>query len=233
MRNNIDSKDVLNRKIVIELRFNSDPTFLDMKGRLVSEIAALESYFTEWKIGETIELTDHKEPNEVRHIVRMSIDRLSFISSSITSIDDYFNKFEKIYKLINKYFTDLTILRIGCRIQGTYKTSSSDFNTILENFSNTLPKNIFIDGFPINDLRFKLDYQNGTYNIGPIQENDIFVRTNFSYKDRVEGAGIGIDTDNFLLKNSSVDLNNISKIKDVFVASLSVEKTLLSNLKEF
>lgn len=233
MKDNIDLRDVLNRKIIIEIRFNADPNFLDNKGRLVSDISASESYFTEWKIGDSIELTDNVERSEVRNIVSIHIDRLTFISSSITSIDDYFTRFKKIYNLLNKYLNNLNILRIGCRIQGTYKTSSSDFDTILNNFSDTLPKNVFIDDFPVKDLHFKLVYQNGTYTIGPIQEDDIFVRTNFIYKDRIEDVGIAIDTDNFLLKSPSVDLNNIGQISDVLVASLAVEKTLLNNLKEF
>lgn len=233
MQDNIDSRDVLNRKIIIELRFRAEPTFLDNKGTLISKISAMEKNLTEWSIGENISLTDHKDPNEVRSTVNVGIDRLALICTSISSINDYFNRFEKLYKLINETFEDLTILRIGCRIQGTYKTKSNDFNEVFKRFSSSLPSAMLVDDFPAKDIKIKLDYQNGTYEVGPVQENDPFVRNNFLYAERQEGTGVGIDTDNYLLINSGINLNDIKKIKDVFIASLSVEKTLLDNLKEF
>lgn len=124
------------------------------------------------------------------------------------------------------------ITRIGCRIQGSYKVKSQKFEQILESFKKAFPSTIFLEDFPSNDLMFRLNYNNGMYTIGPIKENDDFLKKEFPFQDRNNSIGIGIDTDNYLLKTNGNELKD-TKIKDVLVASLAVEKSLFEKMKDF
>ena len=82
-------------------------------------------------------------------------------------------------------------------------------------------------------ILFQNIYKNGMYSIGPAKDkDDSFVLQTFDISYRKKHVGVAIDTDNYLTNEN----NNISEkqaIKDVFVLSLSVEKDLYSNLKDF
>jgi len=82
-------------------------------------------------------------------------------------------------------------------------------------------------------LRLQIVYQNGNYHLGPVQENDPFLEREFKNPDRNNSVGIGLDTDNYLSKTDKTNINGKAKIKDVIIASLAVEKSLVENLKEF
>jgi hypothetical protein len=235
MKNNVDSSLILNRKIVIELRFTPVPRFLDLKGTLIEKINLLKIIGTSfWGIGDSaIKVSDSNDDNLERTRIHVEINRLSLISTRIDSIESYFSSFQKIHKVVEETLGDLDINRIGCRIQGTYKTKSKDFANILSNFKNSFPEQVLISDFPVKDMRFQLNYQNGQYHIGPVQENDQFLIMQFPYPERNNNVGVAVDTDNFLLKTKNEELNQISKIKDVFTASLAVEKSLVSNLSNF
>ena len=235
MKNNLESSLILNRKIIIELRFNPVPKFLDLKGTILDKINSLNIVdVADWSIGESaLKVADNNQDELIKKIVHVEINRISLISSKIDSIEKFVTDFMKLYDSINELLGDLIISRIGCRIQGTYKTKSSDFKTILENFKNAFPSQIFLENFPTNDLRLQIAYQNGTYHIGPVKGDDTFLVREFKNSDRNNSVGIGIDTDNFLLKTGTNDINSKTKIKDVITASLAVEKSLVENLKEF
>lgn len=235
MKNNIESNRVHNRKIIVELRFNPIPKFLDLKGTLISEIEKLKIISgSHWGIGDSaIKIADSDVDKLERNRIHVEINRLSFVSTNINSISDFYSKFEKIHKTVKECLGDMVITRIGCRIQGTYSTKSTNFNDILNNFKQAFPSTLFLENFPVNDLRFQLNYQNGNYHIGPIKKDDTFLKGAFPYPECKNEIGIGIDTDNFLLKTTTEKLDSISKIKDVFMASLAVEKTLVENLRDF
>ena len=76
-------------------------------------------------------------------------------------------------------------------------------------------------------------YKNGTYNIEPVKENDDFLIREFKNPDRDNSVGIAIDTDNYLLQTNFIDLSSKTKIKEVIMVSLNVEKSLVENVKEF
>lgn len=88
-----------------------------------------------------------------------------------------------------------------------------------------------LEEFPAQDLRFQLVYQNGMYNIGPVHKDDQFLKQEFSFDEKIEHIGFGIDTDNYMLKENSEQIIKDSSIKDVFMTSLSVEKSLFEKLK--
>lgn len=235
MKNNIDSSLILNRKVIIELRYSPAPKFLDLKGTILDKINSLNIIRgADWSIGDSaLKIADSNNEELIKNIVQVEINRLSLISSKIDSIEKFVSDFMKIYDSIGEIIGTLNITRIGCRIQGTYKTKSRDFNKILENFKNAFPTQVFLENFPTNDLRLQIVYQNGTYHIGPVKENDPFLIKEFKNPDRKNDVGIGIDTDNYLLKTANDSILSKSKIKDVITASLAVEKSLVENLKDF
>lgn len=235
MKNNIESSLILNRKVIIELRFNPAPKFLDLKGTILDKINSLNIIKgADWSIGDSaLKISDSNKDELIKNIIQVEINRLSLISSKVDSIEKLVSDFLKLYEIINELLGGLTITRIGCRIQGTYKTKSNEFDKILDNFKNAFPSQIFLENFPTNDLRLQIVYQNGMYHIGPVKEDDPFLVKEFKNPDRNNSVGIAIDTDNYLLKAGNNDINGKNKIKDVITASLAVEKSLVENLKEF
>jgi len=235
MKDNIDSTKIFNRKIIIELRFKPVPKFLDTKGTLIGDIEKLGIIKnSHWILGDSaVKISDSEMESSERNRIHLELNRLSFVSTKIDSISDFYGKFEKIYNVVKSSLGELDVIRIGCRIQGSYKTKSTDFESILCNFKESFPSGVFVENFPVNDLRFQIIYQNGMYHIGPIKEDDPFLKSEFPFSDRKNDIGIGIDTDNYLLKTSTDELSGIHKIKDVLIASLSVEKSLVDSFCDF
>lgn len=234
MKDNIKASLTFNRKIVIEVRFEPLPRILDLKGTIVENIKKLNLFsIFHWELGDsTVLIKDAPVPNLVRNQIVVELNRIMFVSSQIASIESFYSKFHKIFTELCSIFEVKSITRIGCRIQGSYKVKSSDFENVLSSFKNSFPSNIFMEDFPSTDLLFRLNYQNGMYQIGPIKENDTFLKREFPYDERNNSIGIAIDTDNYLQKISEKELTS-SKIKDVVIASLAVEKSLYEKLKNF
>ncbi len=235
MKNNIDSSLITNRKIIIEIRFQPAPKFLDLKGTILDRVNTLNIIkAADWSIGDSaLKIADSNQDELIRNLIQIEINRLSIISTKVDSIEKFVDDFSKLYSAVKEILGELNIQRIGCRIQGTYKTKSTKFSDILKNFKESFPNQIFLKDYPTKDLRLQIVYQNGTYHIGPLAENDQFLLRTFKYPERKNSIGIAIDTDNYLLKTDNTNLNSFSKIKDVITASLAVEKSLVENLKDF
>ena len=234
MTDNIDYKNIGNRKFIIELRYDYKVLFLDKRGQIVEAIRSLNVFSKfHWNIGQgDVIIKDDIDDKEVKNSFRISINQINFISYQIDSVESYYNKFEKIYNKIREILGDLEIFRIGCRIIGSYYTKSGDFNTIIKNMKDCFPKNFLLEKYPSKDMNFSLVYENGMYNIGPLSDTDIFYARDFDIKTCKKHIGIAIDTDNYIQKNGN-NINDKSLIKDVYTLSLSVEKDLYSNLKDF
>lgn len=235
MKDNIESKKIGNRKIIIELRFDHKVILSDKKGAIVEKIKSLNLFASfHWEIGlANLSVFDHSKRNESRNTIILELNRFSFISTKIDSIESYYNNFEKIYSEIVSELGPLNIQRIGCRIQGTYYTKSNDIGKIITNMKSSFPSTFLLNEYPTTDILFQNIYKNGMYSLGPAKEkDDSFVQQTFDISYRKKHVGVAIDTDNYLTNEN----NNISEkqaIKDVFVLSLSVEKDLYSNLKDF
>ena len=234
MKDNIDSKNIGNRKFIIELRFEPKVSMLDKKGAIVELIEKAKPFnIFHWEIGQgEVTIRDHENKEDTSNTIIVTFNRFNFISNKINSIEEFYSKFEKIYNAITTALGDLVIKRIGCRIIGTYKVKSSDYNTILNKFKNSFPSKFFIDKYPAKDFLFNLVYENGMYQIGPLNQEDDFYDREFRNKDRVQHVGIAIDTDNYLT-NELKNINDKSLIKDIYTLSLSVEKDLFVNLADF
>jgi hypothetical protein len=235
MKNNIDNSVINNRKIIIELRFEPKPKFLDLKGTILDKINSLKLInIADWSVGDSaLKVADSNQEELIRNLIQVDINRISYISSKVDSVEKFYSDFTKLHTEIKNILGEFIVTRIGCRIIGTYKTKSTDFKNILENFKNSFPNQVFIKDFPTRDLRLQIVYQNGTYHIGPLNKNDAFLFKEFRFPDRINSPGVAIDTDNYLLKTDDSNINNISKVKDVVTASLAVEKSLVENLKDF
>jgi len=235
MKNNIDTNLILNRKIVIEIRFKAQPKFLDLKGTLLDKIYNLNIIKNaEWSIGDSgFKIADNNQEILVRNLFSAELNRFSIVSYDVHSIEKFVVDFLKINDVVKEVLGDLDVLRVGCRILGTYKTKSNKFDTILKKFKESFPNDIFLKDFPTTDLRLQIVYQNGTYHLGPIQKDDGFLQREFRGPDRNNSVGIGLDTDNYLLRTEEIKINSASKIKDVITASLAVEKSLVEKLKDF
>ena len=167
MKDNIDSKNIGNRKFIIELRFEPKVSMLDKKGAIVELIEKAKPFnIFHWEIGQgEVTIRDHENKEETSNTIIVTFNRFNFISNKINSIEEFYSKFEKIYNAITTALGDLVIKRIGCRIIGTYKVKSSDYNTILNKFKNSFPSKFFIDKYPAKDFLFNLVYENGMYQI--------------------------------------------------------------------
>ena len=232
MKENIDSKSIGNRKFVIELRFKHKVTLSDKKGTIIESIKSCNFFHPmHWEIGvANATIWDNNKKEDARNIVIIELNRLCLISTKIDTVAAFYDRFMKIYDCVEKEIGSLDIIRIGCRIQGTYKTEEQDFTTYFEKIKKGFPTQFYLEDFPATDLMFQLNYKNGMYNIGPVKdEKDSFVENNFSESYRVKHVGFAIDTDNYLT-NERGPINDKSLIKDIYTLSLSVEKKLYDNL---
>lgn len=232
MENTISTKFINNRKIVIEIRYRTNPLIIDKKGEILNKFLDNELILSShWNLGNgDFNLRDNKDEDEARTTIFCDAMKLAIISSDISSNEKFFSIAEKAYKYLKEVIPNIDIQRIGCRILGTYKTKSIQYKQVLQGFKELFPSSILHEDYIVEDLRLQLVYQNGQYNIGPINKNDGFFKKNFSYCKAVNEIGFAIDTDNFYIKREKTEKVNESKIKDVFIASLSVEKSLFEKL---
>lgn len=233
MKDSIDKRCIFNRKISVELRFSADPTIEDRKGEIIRSIAAsgVMGDSCQWNFEPgVVKLWDNSNVSESRNQLSVSIKKVVFISSKIDSNQSFVDKVSKIIKAI---FPDVkkgpTLLRIGCRIIGSYKAKSDSFDDVLKGFIRLFPNQLLFDDFVSKDLMFNLRYKNGMYSIGPVNKEDEFVNTNFPHATSVKEVGIAIDTDNFTAHvKQPLQIKNVN---DVILASLSAEKELYERLK--
>lgn len=234
MKDNIEAKYIGNRKIIIEIRFDPKVTMLDKKGELVEVLQHTEAFNVfHWEIDQAeVTLRDTVEKDEADNIVIVAFNRFSFISSKIDSVESYYAKFKKLYQAMLSVLGEITVKRIGCRIIGTYKVKSSDYKGLLDSFKTSFPSKFYFDKYPAKDLLFRLDYDNGMYQVGPLDIEDNFYNREFKQSNKQKHVGIAIDTDNYLT-NELKSINDKELIRDVYTLSLSVEKELLSNFSDF
>jgi hypothetical protein len=95
MKNNIDSSLILNRKVIIELRFNPAPKFLDLKGTILDKINSLNIIKgADWSIGDSaLKISDSNKDELIKNIIQVEINRLSLISSKVDSIEKLVSDF--------------------------------------------------------------------------------------------------------------------------------------------
>ena len=234
MKDNIEAKYIGNRKIIIEIRFEPKVTMLDKKGELVEVLQHTEAFNVfHWEIDQAeVTLRDTVEKDEADNIAIVAFNRFSFISSKIDSVESFYAKFKKLYQAVLNVLGDITVKRIGCRIIGTYKVQSSDYKGLLDSFKASFPSKFYFDKYPAKDLLFRLDYDNGMYQVSPLDIEDNFYNREFKQSNKQKHVGIAIDTDNYLT-NELKSINDKDLIRDVYTLSLSVEKELLSNFSDF
>lgn len=234
MKENIETKNIGNRKFILELRYTSKVTFLDHRGEIVEKIQETKIFpYLHWEIGQSdVTIRNSQQKEDATSIVLVTQNRLNFNCFSVSSVESFHAQFLKIYDAVLKVLGELNITRIGCRIMGTYRTKSTDYDTILNNFKDSFPAKFLIEKYPAKDFLFNLTYANGMYQIGPLAVDDNFYTREFDIPNCKKHVGVVIDTDNYLT-NENQEINNKSLIKDVYMLSLSVEKDLYSNLKDF
>lgn len=98
MKDNIESKNIGNRKFVLELRFDAKVILLDKKGEIVEKIQDAKVISSnEWEIGQSeIVIRDNRKKEEAQNIITINLQRLSFISYNIGTVAAFYAKFEKI-----------------------------------------------------------------------------------------------------------------------------------------
>lgn len=231
MKDNIESKNIGNRKFVLELRFDPKVILLDKKGEIVEKIQNANIISdNQWEIGQSeIVIRDNRVKEEALNIISISLQRLSYISYNIGTIASFYAGFEKIRDAVISVLGELNITRIGCRIIGTYYSQSKDFNSLIDKFKNCFPTQFLLENYPAKDFLFHLVYDSGMYQIGPVSNDDGFYNREFPLSSCKKHVGIAIDTDNYLT-NEVKPINDKSLIKDVYTLSLSVEKDLFVKL---
>ena len=231
MKDNLESKVIGNRKLILELRFEPIVSVLDKRGSIVESIQHNQVFSAHhWEISQSeVLLRDHADKKKANNFITVSFNRLSFISFKVDTVDGYFSTFKKIYDAVFDIIGKPEISRIGCRIIGSYKVKSNSYNEVFKGFKNLFPSQILLENYPSKDMSFSLIYDNGMYNIGPLNDEDDFYAREFQDRDCNKHVGVAIDTDNYLTNEKRV-INEFSLIKDVYVLSLSVEKDIYGKL---
>lgn len=232
MEDSIKSNNIFNRKIVVEIRYEANPSIIDCRGTLINRL--IESKIIpnpQWEMGiGEVKIADTLKPNLSRQAVFSDLHRLTIISSLKDTNEKFYHFVDRTYKIFKEVVPSFTIIRIGCRIQGTYQAGTNDYIKIIQRFKNQFPSQVFLEDFNIKDLRFQLNYQNGQYHIGPVGKDDIFLKNEFPYEDVNTNIGFAIDTDNFIIRSKEKEIISDSRIRDVYITSLSVEKSLFDKL---
>lgn len=231
MKDNLESRVIGNRKLILELRFDPIVSVLDKRGSIVESIHKAKVFNTDhWEISQSeVLLRDNVEKKLSNVFITVSFNRLSYISYKIDSIDSYFACFKKIYDAVFSVIGAPKVVRIGCRIIGSYKVHSQSYDEVFKGFKDLFPNQVFLENYPCKDLSFNLIYDNGMYNIGPLKVDDDFYAREFQDRECDKHIGIAIDTDNYLT-NEKKDINDFSLIQNVFALSLSVEKDIYNKL---
>ena len=211
-------------------------TILDRIGAISDTIAKKNIFKPDnfWEIGgneRRVQFRDNAKQDSTCYSAIVEYNRVSFFCSKIDSIDSFFNQYRKFYEAIKEIIPEWVVVRIGCRIQGAYKTSFEDYPSLVDHFKGVFPNQFYLLDFAANYFSFRVDYQSGMYQIAPLNVDDAFYTREFPLKIRDPKVGIMIDTDNYLLSQpEGAKIDSIEKIKSVLVASLAVEKALYGNL---
>lgn len=232
MEDNIEKKYIGNRRIILELRFDHKIILADKKGELIESLKKCMVFNPyHWEMGAAnFVIFNGAKKEDASSTLNVELNRISFISRKIDSIEGYYNGFKKLYDVIVGTLGTLNVQRIGCRIQGTYYSNDNSFQDLLTKMKSIMPQHFLLEDYSATDYRFELRYRNGMYMIGPVNDNnEPFMMEVFPNTDSVKHIGFAIDTDNYIT-NEVQNIDDEKLIKSVFTASLSVEKKLFSNL---
>ena len=231
----INESSIWNRRIIVEFRYQSLPHLTDVKGQLIKKLVdagVIEN--STWEFGPAeVKIADSFDQQISRKTLFIDLNRLTFIDSEILSNQNYLDTLHKVYSIVKEIIGQehIKISRIGCRIQGTYRCGTSNFKKVLSGFIKEFPQKYLLEDFIATDLRFQLVYENGMYQIGPVNKNDSFTKRVFQHKSLNDEVGFAIDTDNYTaIEKGKKDQVGESKLVDVLNASLSVEKLLFEKL---
>ena len=158
LANNLDTKAIGNRKIIIETRFDPIVSMLDKRGQIVDAVLSAGLLNTpHWEVGPSeVNFRDCEERDDARNFVSVRFNRINIMSLQIDSIESYYDKFSKLYDRINSIIGTSVVRRIGCRVMGTYRTRSTSYESILSNFLKLFPERLQLTKFPANDLLINL-----------------------------------------------------------------------------
>jgi len=233
MQDFIESKYILNRKIVIEVRYGILPFVLDNRGMIADSIISTKAIkSSNWGFAHNgIEVYD--EINTRAEFFRVDINVFTLIDETFHSNEEYWNKFSNLYKTLVDVLEhpDQKFLRIGCRILGTYNFNNKTYEDVSHMFIKHFPTSLTIDSLKYNDSKLLLVYDNGRYECGPVNQNDPWTEMNFMKTSKFNPSfGFAIDTDNYSLNTGNLNLASLSKIKDVFAASLAIEQNIFQKI---
>ncbi len=92
MKENIESKNIGNRKFIIELRYEPKVTMLDSKGALVEKIQETKVFsYSHWEIGQSeVVIRDDKKKEDAHNVIAVTLNRISFISNKVDSVESFY-----------------------------------------------------------------------------------------------------------------------------------------------
>lgn len=223
-----------NRKLILELRYDPVLLIVDKRGEFSDKLIEIgEINCKSWKISnDTIEAFDSENQNNITKRVFVGMNRLSFIDEYAVDSQSFFETFQKIFEVFKTTLKDPVIRRIGCRIMGSYQPDSGNINNPVPKFLEVFKEDALIKDFPVRDINLTITYSSGRYTIGPIRKDDNWINENFRHDKKVQKGGFAIDTDNYVVDNSSKNGIKNSEINNIYETSLQVEETLFSNLSK-
>lgn len=231
MQDNLSTNSIGNRRITMDLRYRPTMAIVDKRGQIIDAFKKAQVFVVNsWGLGnDHIMLRDGEDDSSSKNKVAIGYNRCQFMSYSINSIDEFYARIEKVLKVLKDNIGDLSMRRVACRITGTYKTSQSEFVSLVNSFKEAFPKQFMLDDYPIKDMSFNLIYDYGRYQICPINKDEEIFEEEFDYDGCEKHVGIYIDTDNYV-EIGSDDMFTKQTVKDVFTLSLSIERDLYNKL---
>ena len=220
---------------IVEIRYKPLLAAFDNRGKLLKNVRSqFASKLEHWKTENVaVHFADNFE-SPSRHIV---VDHLrSFIAYEDPSTEqEFLDDASNLLKVVRSTYGEelIQVSRVGVRYLSifTLPNISSHEDAINLVRSNLLSPNMPVS-FQMNDCRVVLVHDNGSINIGPVKDDEDWVKQTFSVQtETIPKYGIGLDVDS---SASNVDFSSDSKIlqavKTVAGLTTSTEIEILDSL---
>jgi len=216
-------------RMIMEIRYPALLAAFDRRGKVLEEMRSeFGNKIEHWK-SESVAV--HFADDFDKPYKQILVDHLrSFIMYEDPGTEGEFkDDAVRMVKVLKKVFpTELnSVDRIGVRYVSIFEVGGvTTYNDAL----SLVMKQYFSEKMPISikpkDCRATFVHENGTLNIGPVKDDEAWVKQTFSNPDKnVPAFGIGIDVDshasNMELKSESQVARNISAVFDLTKATES------------
>jgi len=223
-------------KFILEARYEPLLQAFDRRGKILETLHPLfKKKMEHWRTENVaVHLADDfKSPSK-----QITVDHLRslFIYEDPGSLEEFNNDAERFLRKLHEVYPEglNTIKRLGVRFISIfelpdYKEYKDVFKKIMETFfSPNIPLTLHL-----TDCRAVLEHEAGTINVGPVKQEENWVKEMFSrWEDGIPKIGFGVDIDS-CAKN--VEISSASELtstyKSVFNLTVAAENETVQALR--